>query len=85
MAFDVTTPGPQAGMNFLSLCIYCSLTGTSIDQTEHIQTKILAPWFPPGSQCKITHTPIKAHPTHEAKLDDDIPICKTDLPHFHTT
>ena len=41
-AFDITTPSDITKLKFLSLTIYQSKFGTSIDQTSHIQSKILA-------------------------------------------
>ena len=47
-AFDVTTPDSITKLKFISLTIYQSSSGTSIDQTLHIQSKILSTWFDHG-------------------------------------
>ena len=44
-AFDVTTSGYKQQLTFLSLRIYQSETGISIDQTQHIYTNILSEWY----------------------------------------
>ena len=66
-AFDVTTPQDITTFKFLSLTIYQSNMGTSIDQTNHIATKILDQWFNNGHLPKIVNTP---YPTeHNFELD----------------
>ena len=43
IAFDITTPSDITKLKFiLSLTIYQSSSGTSIEQTNHIQTKVLS-------------------------------------------
>ena len=45
-AFDVTTPGLQKELSFLSLRIYQSQHVISVDQTQHIYKNILSEWSP---------------------------------------
>ena len=47
-AFDITTPTDTTKLKFLSLTIYQSPDGTSIDQTQRKKQKILNIWFANG-------------------------------------
>lgn len=81
-AFDVTTPGYQQEINFLSLRIYLSEHGISLDQTNHIYTNILAEWFDNNPCVKRHNNPIKAHPTYEYDLAQSPPLQEDELEHY---
>ena len=81
-AFDITTPGFQTQISFLSLRIYQSENGISLDQTQHIHTNILATWFPTTSTVKHHDTPINAHPTYEYELAQCKPLTLNELKQY---
>ena len=78
-AFDITTPGFQPQLKFLSLRIYQSDQGISIDQTDHIYKNILTDWFQNDTQYQKHDNPIKAHPTYEHELSQSPPLSPEDL------
>ena len=73
-AFDITTPSDITKLKFLSLTIYQSKYGTSIDQTGHIQSKILAPWFDDGHLPKIVNSPFPTDTNYEEDLAQSPPL-----------
>ena len=78
-AFDITTPGYRQQFTFLSLRIFQSESGISIDQTQHIYTNILSEWYDNPKITKKHDTPIKAHPTYEHDLAQCPPLTPTEL------
>ncbi len=78
-AFDITTSSDITILKFLSLTIYQSEYGTSIDQTSHIQSKILAPWFDDGHSPKITNASFPTDSTFEYDLSQSPPLDDDDL------
>ena len=84
-AFDITTPGFQHELKFLSLRIFQSEHGISIDQTRHIYENILEPWFKSNTNIKIHDNPINAHPTYEYELSQSPPLSPDDLQCFELT
>ena len=58
----------------MSLNIYQSKYGTSIDQTSHIQSKILAPWFDDGHFTKIVNSPFPTDTHYEEDLAQSDPL-----------
>lgn len=70
------------GNNFLSLRIYLSEHGISLDQTNHIYTNILAEWFDDNPCVKRHNNPIKAHPTYEYDLAQSPPLQEDELEHY---
>ena len=82
-AFDITTPGYQSQLTFLSLRIYQSTEGISVDQTQHIYANIVLEWYN-NNDTKRTDTPIKAHPTYEHELAQSTPLPPTDLHEYET-
>ena len=78
-AFDITTPKDITTFKFLSMTIYQSDSGTSIDQTTHIATKILEPWFNNGHITKIVNTPYPTDSNFELELSTDTPLDKETL------
>ena len=80
--FDITSPKKSNIIDFLSLRIYHSEYGTSIDQTQHIHKNVLSHYFPPGYNAKIVDTPIRADPTYEYVLGNSLPLSSTDLPEY---
>ena len=81
-AFDITTPGYQNELQFLSLRIFQSEHGISFDQTQHIHTNILSDWFENKNNYQQQDTPIKAHPTYEYELAQCPPISTEELPEY---
>ena len=79
LAFDITTPSDITKFKFLSLTIYQSKSGTSIDQTQHIVTKILDQWFKNGHQPKIVHTPYLTDHDFELDLSCTLALDTNDL------
>ena len=77
-AFDVTTPTNTTRMKFLSLHIYQSDSGTSIDQTQHIN-KILATWFDNGHATKIVNSPFPTDTNFEMDLSQTPVLTESDL------
>ena len=77
-AFDVTTPTNTTRMKFLSLHIYQSDSGTSIDQTQHIN-KILATWFDNGHATKIVNSPFPTDTHFETDLSQTPVLTESDL------
>ena len=73
-AFDVTTPNDITKFKFLSMTIYQSVDGTSIDQTTHLTTKILEHWFNHGHITKNIHTPYPTDSNFELDLTTDTPL-----------
>ena len=78
-AFDITTPSDITKLKFLSLTIYQSPQGTSIDQTHHITSKILSSWFDNGHSTKITNSPFPTDSTFEYDLSQSPPLTDDDL------
>ncbi len=78
-AFDITTPSDITKLKFLSLNIYQSEYGTSIDQTNHIHSNILTSWFEDGHSPKITNTPFPTDTTFECDLSQSPPLDGDDL------
>ncbi len=78
-AFDITTPGYQQELTFLSLHIFQSEHGISIDQTRHIYTNILSDWFPKDTNIKQYDNPINVHPTYEYELSMSPPLSPEEL------
>ena len=78
-AFDITTPTNTTKLKFLSLTLFQSETGTSIDQTNHIKSSILSPWFDHGHPTKITNTPFPIDSTFEHDLATSPPLQGNDL------
>ena len=83
-AFDITSPGYQQEISFLSLRIYQSEYGISVDQTQHIYSNILLDYFGEDNNIKRNDTPIKAQPTYEHDLAQCEPLQDTDLPHYES-
>ena len=79
-AFDITTPPNISKFKFLSMTIYQSKFGTSIDQTTHIATKILDKWFTNGHTPKRVHTPYPTEHTFEFNLSETPPLDDEMLP-----
>ena len=82
IAFNITTPGYQEELTFLSLRIYQSPHGISVDQTQHIYTNILLDWFKDNNNFKRHNNPIKAHPNYEYKLSQSQPLSMKDLQYY---
>ncbi len=78
-AFDITTPTDITRFKFLSLTIYQSEYGTSIDQTTHIATKILEHWFNNKHLPKIVNTPYPTNNNFELDLVTAPPFDKEEL------
>ncbi len=78
-AFDVTTPGYQTQLTFLSLRIYQSEHGISVDQTNHIYNNILSDWSSHKINYQHHDNPMKAHPTYEYELSQSPPLSSKDL------
>ena len=66
--FYITSPSDTIKIDFLSLQIYRSKFGTSLDQTHHIYKNILSGYFEPGHTTKNIDTPIQVEPTFEHDL-----------------
>ena len=73
-AFNITTPSNITKLNFLSLAIYQSNFGTNIDQTNHIQCKIIAPWFTNSHFPKFTNSPFPTDTNFELDLSQASPL-----------
>ena len=78
-AFDITTPSDVTHMKFLSLSIFQSDNGTSIDQSYHIMSKILSPWFDHGHHIKKVNTPFPTDSQFEHDLSQSSPLVGSDL------
>ncbi len=78
-AFDITTPSDITKLKFLSLTIYQSKFGTSIDQTSHIQSKNLAPWFDNGHLPKYVNSPFPTDTHYEEDLAQSTPLQDDEL------
>ncbi len=78
-AFDITTPSTITKLKFLSLTIYQSDYSTSVDQTSHIRSKILAPWFTDGHSPKVTNTSFPTDSAFENNLSQSPPLDGDDL------
>ena len=78
-AFDITTPSDTTKLKFLSLTIFQSKYGTSIDQTHHIQTKILSTWFNKGHKQQIRNTPFPIDSNFELDLSESPPLQGSEL------
>ena len=78
-AFDITTPSDISKLKFLSLTIYQSSHGTRIDQSHHIQNKILAHWFDQGHLSKKIHFPFPTDSSFELDLSQASPLTGSDL------
>ena len=78
-SFEMTSPGKQTIMSFLSTRIVQSEHGISLDQTYHIKNKILNDWFPPNSTVKHVNTPIDHTTDFEIKLGTTAAIKQHDL------
>ena len=83
-AFDMTTPKDISQFKFLSLHIVQSQHGTSIDQTNHITTKILDHWFQQGYPTKIVNTPYPTDNNFELDLTT-APSLNSDTLHQYET
>ena len=84
-AFDITTPGYKQELKFLSLRIYQSKHGISMDQTQYIYTNILLEWFKDKDNIKQNEIPIKAHPTYKYSLSESEPLLQEDLKTYERT
>ena len=80
--FDIISPSDTSKIDFLSLRIYWSKFGTSVDQTYHIYKNILSEYFEPGHTTKIIDTPIRADPTFKHDLANSIPLSPEELRHY---
>ena len=65
-------------MKFLSLHIFLSEYGTSIDQTSHT-SKILSIWFDNGHRTKIVNTPFLTDSTFELDLSQSPVLTSKEL------
>ena len=84
-AFDITTPEFQYELKFLSLHIYQSEHGISIDQTRYIYTNTLSDWFNNDTDIKRHDNPINAHPTYKYKLSESTPLSPEELEAYENT
>ena len=80
--FDITTLKDTTKIDFLSLRIYKTNLGTSVDQTYHIYKNIISGYFDPGHSPKITNTPIRATSTYERDLANDVPLSPIELEQY---
>ena len=78
-AFDITTPSDTTKLKFLSLTLYQSDHGTSIDQTNHIHSKILLPWIQHYKPLRITNTPFPTDSDFELDLSQSPALHGSDL------
>ena len=81
-AYEVTTPGKQDVIKFLSCRIVQSNHGISVDQSQHIQQNILRTWFPVNGKVKKVHTPFDHDPTFEHSLGTTPAIKSDTLPKY---
>ena len=77
-AFDITTPSDITRMKFLSLHIYQSAYGTSIDQTNHI-SNILSTWIDEGHEMKVVNFPFPTDSTFEQDLSQSPALDENEL------
>ncbi len=82
-AFDVTTPSDTTRMKFLSLHIFQSSHGTSIDQTTHIN-QILATWFDNGHPTRIVNSPFPTDSAFELALSQSPSLEGSELELYET-
>jgi hypothetical protein len=77
--FEITTKiGPI--LHYLNLRIIQSPDAISIDQTEHIQSKILSDWFQDdGDPLRTTDTPFRTDNEFERDLAEALPASQTEL------
>ena len=78
-AFDITTPGYKTQLQFLSLQIYQSAEGLSIDQTHRIYENILQQWFDNNTQYQKHDNNMKAHPRYEFNPSQSPPLSPEDI------
>ena len=76
-AFDITTPGYQTEISFLSLRIYQLDDGISLDQTQHIHANIIQPWF--------TNTTTVKHLIKNLHIRQKRLVYITLMPHLRTS
>ena len=77
-AFDITTPSDITRIYFLSLHIYQSTHGTSIDQTNHI-SNILSTWIKAGNEMKVVNFPFPTDSTFKQDLSQSPALDETEL------
>ena len=80
--FYITSPSDTIKIDFLSLQIYRSKFGTSLDQTHHIYKNILSGYFEPGHTTKNIDTPIQVDPMFEHDLANSTPSSPEELRHY---
>ncbi len=73
-AFDITTPSAITKFKILSPTIYQSEYGTSLDQTSHIKSNILAPWFDKGHLPKEVNSSFPTKTNSELDLSQSPPL-----------
>ena len=83
-AFDITMPTNIQRLKFLSLTLFQSEYGTSIDQAHHIDSKILSHWFNNGHPTKIVNTPFPFDSELEKNLAQSPPLEGSDLNMYET-
>ena len=83
-AYEVTSPGNQPVLKFLSTRIVISPLGISLNQTQHIQQKILHTWFPVNTSAKSITTPFDPNPEFECTLGTTKALSDKDLQSFET-
>jgi len=80
--FDITTKSGSQ-IKYLNIRIIQSIYGISIDQTEHIEHKIIQKHFPPDkivdSKMKEVHTPFRTDNQYEIDLMEQLPATKEQL------
>jgi hypothetical protein len=71
--FEITTKtGPV--LHYLNLCIIQTPECVSIEQTEHIKSKILSNWFQDdGDPLRSTDTPFRTDNDFEVQLTEALP------------
>eukprot|EP00978_Attheya_sp_CCMP212_P001980 scaffold4085_cov33-Attheya_sp.AAC.1 len=77
--FEITTKTGHV-LHYLNLHIIQSKDSISIDQTEHIQTKILSDWFQDdGDPLRATNTPFRTDNEFERDLAEALPSNDAEL------
>lgn len=81
-AYEVTTPGKQNVIKFLSTRIVKSGHGISLDQSQHILQNILRAWFPLNGKIKKVHTPFDHDPSFEINIGTTPAIPQDEIPNY---
>ena len=77
--FVPITTQDDAVMKYLNVRLVQTDLGISIDQTHHIKTTILDPWFPKGELIKTADTPYRTDSDFEKALRTQLPATGKEL------